>query len=237
MNHPIRLVTFDLDDTLWDIAPVVAHAEQRLYEWLQQEAPQLTQRYTVADLQQLKVELLATTPGLEHQISQLRISALELALQHSGYATGESAELARRGFEVFLHARHEVTYFESALETLAELSQHYTIGALTNGNADVGRLELARYFDFGLAAEQFNAAKPAPDLFLAALERTGLHAAAMVHVGDHVENDIGAALRLGIRAIWVNFARNDWPGGPPPTATIHHLSELPEVLQQLQNTI
>ena len=37
----IQLITFDLDDTLWDTAPVIVSAELALREWLAEQAPQL----------------------------------------------------------------------------------------------------------------------------------------------------------------------------------------------------
>ena len=30
--HPIRAITLDLDDTLWDIGPVITRAEHKIYE-------------------------------------------------------------------------------------------------------------------------------------------------------------------------------------------------------------
>ncbi len=37
----IELITFDLDDTLWDTAPVIASAEAILRQWLTDNAPNL----------------------------------------------------------------------------------------------------------------------------------------------------------------------------------------------------
>ncbi|MFO6375092.1 HAD family hydrolase, partial [Pseudomonas aeruginosa] len=34
----LRLITFDLDDTLWDVAPVMNNAEALLREWLASNA-------------------------------------------------------------------------------------------------------------------------------------------------------------------------------------------------------
>ena len=33
---PIRVITLDLDDTLWDIAPVIELAEKRLWAWFEE---------------------------------------------------------------------------------------------------------------------------------------------------------------------------------------------------------
>ena len=37
----IQLITFDLDDTLWDTAPVIVSAEAILRAWLTEHAPNL----------------------------------------------------------------------------------------------------------------------------------------------------------------------------------------------------
>ncbi len=37
----LQLITFDLDDTLWDTAPVIVSAEAILREWLAEHAPNL----------------------------------------------------------------------------------------------------------------------------------------------------------------------------------------------------
>ena len=37
----IQLITFDLDDTLWDVGPVIHSAENSLRDWLGQHAPRL----------------------------------------------------------------------------------------------------------------------------------------------------------------------------------------------------
>ena len=51
---PIRAVTFDLDDTLWDIWPIVEQAEQRLQQWLQQRYPRIPQCFSFFRITQFK---------------------------------------------------------------------------------------------------------------------------------------------------------------------------------------
>ena len=64
-----------------------------------------------------------------------------------------------------MDGRHDIEYFEDALDTLAHLARHYTLGALSNGNASVARLGLDRYFDFHLSAEGVGRRKPEPEMF------------------------------------------------------------------------
>ena len=36
---PIRVLTLDLDDTLWPVGPTLVRAEQMLHDWLRAQAP------------------------------------------------------------------------------------------------------------------------------------------------------------------------------------------------------
>ena len=39
MTRPIEVIGFDLDDTLWDVRPVIIAAEQELARWLHDAVP------------------------------------------------------------------------------------------------------------------------------------------------------------------------------------------------------
>ena len=43
----IRTITLDLDDTLWEIHPVIRRAEKRLYEWLGERYPRITEMFDI----------------------------------------------------------------------------------------------------------------------------------------------------------------------------------------------
>ncbi|HUH36908.1 MAG TPA: HAD-IA family hydrolase [Spongiibacteraceae bacterium] len=230
----VRAISFDLDDTLWDLAPVLTAAEQRTYAWLVARVPALSDRYDLSGLRDVRLQLLHTQPDLRHQITALRRAGVETALRELGLPAGEAAHLADGALEEFLRARHAVRYFDGALEVLAALQPRYVLGSLTNGNACPRRLGLDRYFSFSFSAEQLNASKPAPDLFRAAMAAAGVKAAELLHVGDHIEHDIEAAKLLGARAIWLNRAGQPWPGHrATPDATIGDLRELPAAIARL----
>jgi len=225
----LTLVTFDLDDTLWHTAPVIQSAETALREWLAAHAPQLGP-FPPERLHEIRQRLVSADPGLTHRISHLRQQVLFIALQEAGYAHDQARELARDAFEAFLEARHQVDFFPDAPATLEALSQRYTLGAITNGNADVRRLGVADYFSFALCAEDVGIGKPDPRPFEEALRRGGASAANAVHVGDNPEDDIAGAKQAGFRAVWYNPGRLPWEGGSVPDAEIATLSELPALL-------
>lgn len=225
----IELITFDLDDTLWDTAPVIASAEAILRQWLTDNAPNLGS-VPVEHLFTIREQVLREEPGLKHRISALRRRVLFRALQDAGYDQWQASELADEAFETFLHARHQLEIFPEVQPTLEILANHFALGVVTNGNADVRRLGLADYFKFALCAEDIGIAKPDARLFHEALQRGGAKAQTAVHIGDHPGDDIAGAQQAGLRAIWFNPAGKPWDAEHAPDAEIRSLTELPGLL-------
>ncbi|WP_339490386.1 HAD-IA family hydrolase [Pseudomonas rhizophila] len=225
----IELITFDLDDTLWDTAPVIASAEAVLRQWLTDNAANLGS-VPVEHLFTIREQVLREEPGLKHRISALRRRVLFRALQDAGYDQWQASELADDAFETFLHARHQLEIFPEVQPTLEILANHFALGVVTNGNADVRRLGLADYFKFALCAEDIGIAKPDARLFHEALQRGGATAQTAVHIGDHPGDDIAGAQQAGLRAIWFNPAGKTWDAEHVPDAEIRSLTELPGLL-------
>ena len=58
----IQLITFDLDDTLWDTAPVILSAETVLRDWLEANAPRYAKFYRMLeDTGRFDVQLQGST--------------------------------------------------------------------------------------------------------------------------------------------------------------------------------
>lgn len=229
----LRLITFDLDDTLWDVAPVLQAAEAGLLAWLAEYAPRLGDEAS-ARLQHNRQWLLEQDPSLKGRISELRRRVLRHSLQQAGYAGAEAAQLAEAAFSHFLAARQQVTLFPEVRPTLEQLAGQFSLGVLTNGNADVQRIGIAGYFRFAFSAEQLGVSKPDPRAFHAALHHAGVAAQAAVHIGDHPRDDILGAQTAGMRAIWINPQGRAWDGERTPDAQIASLAELPALLARWQ---
>ncbi len=230
----VQLLTFDLDDTLWAVQPVLVEAERSVSQFLQANCPQVLKKLKTEDFIELRRQLFASEPELRHQISQLRIRAMQIALQESGYDEQQAQQLSLQAFQVFIEARHAVTYFDGVIDSLKTLHARYQLGVLTNGNADINRLEIKSYFKFAVAAEHINASKPAPDHFYRAMQLSGVAAEEMIHIGDHPEHDIYGAQQLGIKTIWVNLNGQQWPDAEPPTAEVQKLSDLAATVASIE---
>lgn len=230
MKLNIRLVTFDLDDTLWHTAPVIASAERALQQWLAQRSPQLG-LMTLQRLQQLKEQVLQRMPQIGHSVSMVRFQVLYQAYLDAGVAPEEAALLAEEAFQFFLGERQKVEISPQVRPMLQRLRQQgYLLGTLSNGNADIRRVGLGDCFDFALNADALGVGKPHAAAFGAALGRAGVEAEQAVHVGDNPHDDIAGALSAGMHAVWFNPAGLKWQGGAMPSAQIRCLSVLPDVL-------
>lgn len=227
----IRLLTFDLDNTLWETESVVAAAEQTLMAWYAEHAPQFAERLDSEARKALRHEVLASDPLLRHRVTDFRIAVMSLGLTRAGYAEEQVQELTQKGFEVFLEARHALTLFPHAESLLEQLSRRYTLATISNGNADVRRLGLAKYFSVIVSADEVGISKPDPAPFLAALERAGVEPAHALHIGDHPVDDIQGARESGLHTLWFNRTGKPWTDPVRPDGEVSCLSQIPTWLE------
>lgn len=219
----VRAITLDLDDTLWPIWPTIARAEAVLHAWLQQHAPATAAR--LGDAQQLRTvreRIVALRPDLQHDLSALRRESIRLALTESG----DDPALAEPAFELFFAERQRVDLFDDVHAALDQLAARFPVVALTNGNADVARVGLARYFRHSISAREFGVAKPDVRIFQAAAAQAGVSTAAVLHGGDDARLDVEGALQAGMQAVWVNRQASDWTHGFRAHLEVPHLHAL-----------
>ncbi|MFW1677319.1 HAD family hydrolase [Pontibacter sp. JAM-7] len=229
----IRCITFDLDDTLWAVDPVIRQANQTLFDWLAQNAPAFTQSYQLQDLVDLRATVLAEKPEIAHSVSLIRLEQLRFGLQQTGYSDSQVEQLAQQAFAVFLHARQQVEFFSHAWDMLRDLKQQgYVLGALSNGNADIQRVGLDELMDFQFKADEVGAMKPHPLMFETMLSHTRLRPEQVIHIGDNPQHDIEGARQLGLWTIWVNLQGQC---AQPVLADAHVtcLSEIPQRVAEI----
>lgn len=229
----IRVLTFDLDNTLWDVEPALLRAEAAQRHWLERHRPGALAGVDDRAMLARKRALLEREPGLAHHVSNLRRQLLYDLQRAAGYGEREAREGAESAFAIFLRERHRVELYEEALAVIQALARRYRIGALTNGNADIYKTDAGDYFDFAFLAEDYGASKPDQALFRAALDRAAVDAPEVVHVGDSPAHDIAGAKAAGMRAVWVNMNGDSWPGGAEPDAVIAHVRDLPAALERI----
>lgn len=223
----IRLVTVDLDDTLWPVGPLALNAEARMYEWLEANSPATALSHPPAALRVLKKELERANASSGGNFRDAMLAVLRLAMRRSG----EPEDRAEVAFEIYWEARHEVRCFDDVMPALERLRKRYQLAAITNGVTDLARTELSNCFDFTLSASRAGCYKPSVDIFRQACRHAGVLPAAALHVGDDILCDVRGALAAGMHAAWVN--RDQWSLRllAPPAITVSDLVVLADRLE------
>ena len=225
-----KAVLFDLDDTLWPIAPVILEAEQILFAWLRENAPRVAQQYTIETLRQARLELLARQPEFQLDLGALRRAGLIAACEQAG----EDSAKVELAMTEFFAARNAVIPYDDVLPGLLRLKGRVRIGSVTNGNADLQTIGLARHFDASVSAPAFGVAKPNAAIFLECCRQLGVAPGEAVYVGDDLRLDVHGAQRAGLRAGWMNRTGqvNYMPDEVKPDAEVHDLDGLLDWLKR-----
>ena len=227
----IKVIAFDLDDTLWSVEPVIKKAEGEITSWVSRKFPDLV--LNPREIATHRSEILRKEPELGFRYTELRRRILEEIFSGYTKSSQDAESLSHQAMAVFIKARNEVEYYPGVEATLADLSKKFLLGTLSNGNANVKKMKISKYFDFSFSAEDVGAPKPEPELFFRALQHTGLAGREIVYVGDDPINDVDGAKNAGLLAIWKKKGETASWGVTNPDATISQINELPNVIDEL----
>jgi putative hydrolase of the HAD superfamily len=172
MNDPLVL-SFDLDDTLWAVEPVILAAEAAMLAWLKEHHPQMMLGHDRESLRAMRARIAAQFPERSHDMTFLR----HRALAEMFAAAGQPAARADEAFEVFYAARNRVKLYDEVESSLERLSARYRLYAISNGNADLKRCGIAHWFEGHITAISAGAAKPDIRIFTRLLDVAGVGAA------------------------------------------------------------
>jgi 2-haloalkanoic acid dehalogenase type II len=223
----VRAICFDLDNTLWDVWPVIIRAEQKMYDFLAQRYPRVVATMTLEMMRSAREQTAAAYPQMAHDFTFLRKQTLLDHAREFGYAEA----MAEEAFDAFIQARNEVDLYDDVLPSLEQLRSRYRLFTASNGNADLAKIGLAHFFERTVAARHVGALKPDPAIFHKVIEGTDLQAADVVYVGDDPHLDVEGARGAGMQAIWIDRQGVEWPGEiAPPAHTIRSLTELAQLL-------
>ena len=211
------LILFDLDGTLMDSAPGLAHSANFLR--------------TRAGLAPLPYEALREHCG--RGAAGLIWAGLRMPTDAVAFGAAKRDFLAHYA-QIMVQ---DSTLFEGVAEMLSQLRQTgFDWGIVTNKAIELARpLCIAKNAACILSGQSFAAAKPAPDALLHAMETLGYAACETIYVGDDAR-DAQAAANAGvpfIAATWgytgSGAAVSDWGAA----ALARQVSELPELAARL----
>lgn len=218
---PIKAMTFDLDDTLYDNRPVIRQLEKQMQVWMHKQHP-ISVTQSPQWWFELKQSLAKHDPWLRHDVTLWRHRVIETGLIQLGYESQEARLAADDAITLALQWRSDFEVPQETHRVMAQLAQRYPLVAITNGNVDAERIGLADYFLQVLKAGDDGCAKPHRDMFDKACQHLRLPAHYILHVGDHLLTDVQGALNNGFQACWYNDQ-------PVNLRTAHRARQLPHV--------
>ncbi|MBA53481.1 MAG: HAD family hydrolase [Pseudomonadales bacterium] len=222
----IKLLTFDLDNTLWEIDPVIIEAEKAMRAWVAEHVPEAVAHLEMDQLKQTYKQILQEHPDVAHHPTNFRKKLLYRVFTNASLAHDHAHEMSEQAFAVFYRGRNQITLFHEAEGILETLSQRFPLIALTNGNANLEMIGIDRYFKAHFSSETEGKAKPHHAMFKRALEFMGIAANEAIHIGDNPKEDVEAAKALGYYTIWFNENGNQSSDLCSPTVEIQQLGEL-----------
>ena len=196
----IKCITFDLDDTLWKIEPVINRAEIFFQKWLDSNYPIVSEKFNIELLRKLMRQTSLENPEINHDLTKIRIKAYTKLKDLYDLPD----DMPIKAFNYFMEYRNKVSLFNGVEDTLSRLKKRYLLGTITNGNASLKHIGIDKYFDFEIKASEVGHMKPKPEIFTAALRAANSKPEEIIHIGDSYEKDIMGAKSVNMNYIWIN---------------------------------
>ncbi|AGH80004.1 HAD family hydrolase [Psychromonas sp. CNPT3] len=225
-----KVISFDLDDTLYDNHPIIKKAESDFLCYLNKTYAHLSE-LNAHQWGLYKNHLLRERPELMDDVSLLRLELLKRIMCIYGITPYKAIAYAEQALTEFLRLRSNFTVPAASIDLLQKLSAHYPVIAITNGNVDTHQIGLAHHFKFVLKAGDGYKAKPHADLFNQAALRLNVSVSDIVHIGDNLVSDVFGAQNSGAQSIWLNENKQSLADAKLlPTVEITQLNQLYSLL-------
>ena len=228
----IKLITFDLDDTFWDIKSTIINAEINSRKWIEDRIKKKIEWGTFDDFLEIRNELIKKNPSLDYDLGLLRKKMIAYHTQKYFKNEKDLDEFIEEAYSFFLEERHKVEFFNDVITVLEKLSLNYKLGVLTNGNADIKKLGIDYMFDFSVSSMDVKSNKPDQGHFIRAKELSQINFHNTLHVGDHPVNDVYGARELGINVMWFNPNNLVWDIDENPPIQFNKWSDFENLLEE-----
>ena len=231
---PVRAITFDLDDTLYNNMPYIYAAEASLREYILKQYP-VTKAISRERWQAIRLEALKASPELFNDIGELRKTTLRNGFRQAKMQEGLINEAVDDCFDHFYRQRSAFKVPPDVIATLKTLSEKVPLAAITNGNADCEAIGIADYFTHIVHASPQYPMKPHRGMFDFVAQALSIAPECILHVGDDLDKDIKGAIFAGYQAAWIAVNRpmhinKETSAGVLPHIQLHNIHQLKQLV-------
>ncbi|MRX28034.1 HAD-IA family hydrolase [Kangiella sp. HZ709] len=195
--HQIKVISFDLDDTLWDNSGVIEKCLAESYQYLCQREPLIKKHFTIDSMERITEQLIELEQPEYENMTVLRKAVIKQVLQE----VNGDISLVNPAFAIFYHWRNQIVIPETTHRVLEYLARKYTLVATSNGNSNLKKVGLSDYFDRHLIAGIHGRAKPSAEMLSNLLEHYQIDGGQLVHIGDSILTDVMSAKAAGVQSL------------------------------------
>lgn len=228
-------ISFDLDDTLYSNRPVMVATDQKMTAYFHDVMAEygvdsskfiFNARYWFRYRQQA----IKQQPALKHDVGLLRERSYFLGACARGLTEPMALKVAKAGLDYFYAERSNFSLPQQTHDLLNALKQRYPLVAITNGNVDAEKINIAQYFSAHFHASIENKRKPDADMFVKTCLALNISPKQLLHVGDCGKNDIYGGVNAGCQTVWLNKYDVGKPLTVLPTMVIDDIEQLRQLL-------
>lgn len=187
IRHPVCVVSFDLDNTIWQTSPTIAAANDALAEFVAEHTTSSTVRVEDVMSELFRADRTRYCPVRAAQTSNSTTSSKtgpvlltqlrKDALRSIFGGTEDDEALVEKGFRLWCDTRHSVirqypaSNVVASLQRLRQSCPHILMGAITDGNSDPTEVWDEVQWDFCVRSEDVGVGKPDARVYERAIEQ------------------------------------------------------------------
>ncbi len=221
----IKVLSFDLDNTIYDCQTVLTKAEDWFTEYL-------CNRYGLGGeclkydfWAQVKSEVLHENWDLADDVTRLREESLVEAFKRLKIPLKGGIKEASELVSMFVEHRSRGVVHPEIYELMDYLKSRYPLIAVSNGNLNPDAINVTHYFERDIRPSIGGLhRKPFKDMFIECARYKNVKIDEILHIGDDPFTDVYGAVNAGCKCAWVY---KGYTGISPDES---HLKVLPDIL-------
>ncbi len=231
MTFNAEVISFDLDNTLYDYEYSFNIAINDVFDLIIEKYPQLTKPELESNYNELKAQAIEFGFRAKKTANEYRKERFKLLLENFNV---DDQELLGTLVEIYSNAfERNLKLYPEVKTVLTQISEKYRLCLISEGPEDMQRntleiLDLEKYFTYTFFSSCTGCVKIDGSLFEYALKNIKCAPERVIHIGDSQLRDIIGAKHAGLKVVWLNRTKEQLLADKPQAD--YQISDLEEIL-------